>query len=76
MNTCQLQLKMNIFFCISKSVLHAPVNLEFVLTGNVMNGPIGKQMVDTLVESQANVEVGIGTCIHRLMIHRLMIHNQ
>lgn len=22
-----------------------------------MNGPIGKQMVDTLVESQANVEV-------------------
>ena len=39
-----------------------------------MNGPIGKQMVDTLVESQANVEVGIGPCIHRLMIHRLMIH--
>lgn len=27
------------------------------LKGNVMNGPIGKQMVDTLVESQANVEV-------------------
>lgn len=29
----------------------------FSLKGNVMNGPIGKQMVDTLVESQANVEV-------------------
>jgi len=28
-------------------------------SGNVMNGPIGKQMVDTLVESSANVEVGI-----------------
>lgn len=26
-------------------------------TGNVMNGPIGKQMVDTLVESSTNVEV-------------------
>ena len=25
--------------------------------GNVMNGPIGKQMVDTLVESSANFEV-------------------
>ena len=32
-----------------------------------MNGPIGKQMVDTLVESQANVEVGKGSCLHRLM---------
>jgi len=26
-------------------------------TGNVMNGPIGKQMVDTLVESSANFEM-------------------
>ena len=26
-------------------------------TGNVMNGPIGKQMVDTLVESSQNFEV-------------------
>lgn len=25
-----------------------------------MNGPIGKQMVDTLVESSSNVEVGMG----------------
>lgn len=29
----------------------------YLWLGNVMNGPIGKQMVDTLVESQANVEV-------------------
>ena len=28
-----------------------------MLEGNVMNGTIGKQMVDTLVESAANVEV-------------------
>lgn len=32
-------------------------NVMLSLKGNVMNGPIGKQMVDTLVESQANVEV-------------------
>lgn len=32
--------------------------LPCCFTGNVMNGPIGKQMVDTLVESSANVEVG------------------
>ena len=31
---------------------------EFVwLQGNVVNGTIGKQMVDTLVESASNVEV-------------------
>ena len=29
--------------------------LSFI--GNVMNGPIGKQMVDTLVESSANFEM-------------------
>lgn len=28
-----------------------------IYSGNVMNGPIGKQMVDTLVESSSNVEV-------------------
>ena len=28
-----------------------------LFSGNVMNGPIGKQMVDTLVESSSNVEV-------------------
>jgi hypothetical protein len=28
------------------------------ISGNVVNGTIGKQMVDTLVESSANVEVG------------------
>ena len=33
-------------------------NIFFILfSGNVMNGPIGKQMVDTLVESSSNVEV-------------------
>lgn len=29
-----------------------------MLEGNVVNGTIGKQMVDTLVESASNVEVG------------------
>ena len=29
----------------------------FVTKGNVVNGTIGKQMVDTLVESASNVEV-------------------
>ncbi|KAI3389454.1 hypothetical protein SNEBB_011471 [Seison nebaliae] len=33
------------------------VMLLSMLEGNVMNGPIGKQMVDTLVESQANLEM-------------------
>ena len=28
-----------------------------MLEGNVVNGPIGKQMVDTLVESSANFEM-------------------
>ncbi|CAF4341442.1 unnamed protein product, partial [Adineta steineri] len=28
-----------------------------MLEGNVLNGPIGKQMVDTLIESQSNVEL-------------------
>lgn len=32
-------------------------NTNFNHPGNVMNGPIGKQMVDTLVESSANVEM-------------------
>lgn len=31
--------------------------LFWCFKGNVMNGPIGKQMVDTLVESSGNVEV-------------------
>lgn len=29
----------------------------FLITGNVVNGTIGKQMVDTLVESAGNVEL-------------------
>ncbi|XP_064602338.1 ryanodine receptor 2-like [Liolophura sinensis] len=33
------------------------IMLLSMLEGNVMNGPIGKQMVDTLVESSANVEM-------------------
>ena len=33
------------------------VMLLSMLEGNVLNGTIGKQMVDTLVESTANVEV-------------------
>ena len=35
------------------------VMLLSMLEGNVLNGTIGKQMVDTLVESTANVEVGL-----------------
>jgi hypothetical protein len=31
--------------------------IVIVSTGNVVNGTIGKQMVDTLVESASNVEV-------------------
>ena len=40
------------------------------ISGNVMNGPIGKQMVDTLVESSQNFEVSrlriweIGNCFN------------
>jgi hypothetical protein len=33
-----------------------------------MNGPIGKQMVDTLVESSSNVEV----CYQSSQIHNLL----
>ncbi|KAK0046902.1 ryanodine receptor 44F, partial [Biomphalaria pfeifferi] len=33
------------------------IMLLSMLEGNVMNGPIGKQMVDTLVESSTNVEM-------------------
>ncbi|XP_041353187.1 ryanodine receptor-like isoform X2 [Gigantopelta aegis] len=33
------------------------IMLLSMLEGNVMNGPIGKQMVDTLVESASNVEM-------------------
>ena len=33
------------------------IMLLSMLEGNVVNGPIGKQMVDTLVESSANFEV-------------------
>ncbi|XP_025103910.1 ryanodine receptor-like isoform X4 [Pomacea canaliculata] len=33
------------------------IMLLSMLEGNVMNGPIGKQMVDTLMESSANVEM-------------------
>ncbi|CAF3937067.1 unnamed protein product, partial [Rotaria sordida] len=32
-------------------------NLILSFLGNVLNGPIGKQMVDTLIESQVNVEL-------------------
>ena len=31
----------------------------YLSLGNVMNGPIGKQMVDTLVESSANFEASL-----------------
>jgi len=31
--------------------------INLFVTGNVVNGTIGKQMVDTLVESSGNVEV-------------------
>lgn len=39
--------------------LHAyyGTKIHFLITGNVVNGTIGKQMVDTLVESASNVEV-------------------
>ncbi|CAF5195751.1 unnamed protein product [Rotaria magnacalcarata] len=33
------------------------IMLLSMLEGNVLNGPIGKQMVDTLIESQSNVEL-------------------
>ncbi|CAF1381800.1 unnamed protein product, partial [Adineta ricciae] len=33
------------------------IMLLSMLEGNVLNGPIGKQMVDTLIESQTNVEL-------------------
>ncbi|CAF3021990.1 unnamed protein product, partial [Rotaria sp. Silwood2] len=33
------------------------IMLLSMLEGNVLNGPIGKQMVDTLIESQVNVEL-------------------
>ncbi|KAL7671399.1 hypothetical protein ACOME3_006297 [Neoechinorhynchus agilis] len=33
------------------------IMLLSMLEGNVLNGPIGKQMVDTLIESQTNVEM-------------------
>ena len=33
-------------------------------SGNVLNGTIGKQMVDTLVESTANVEVSTKYKVH------------
>lgn len=35
------------------------IMLLSMLEGNVVNGPIAKQMVDTLIESSANVEVFI-----------------
>lgn len=34
--------------------------------GNVVNGTIGKQMVDTLVESASNVEVGFNKFCRKL----------
>ncbi|VEL09755.1 unnamed protein product [Protopolystoma xenopodis] len=36
------------------------IMLLSMLEGNVVNGPIGRQMVDTLAESAANVEVSLG----------------
>ena len=39
-----------IFFCVMNNSIYSFI-------GNVLNGTIGKQMVDTLVESTANVEV-------------------
>ena len=37
-------------------------------TGNVMNGPIGKQMVDTLVESSQNFEVNTNKRITDMLV--------
>jgi hypothetical protein len=37
--------------------LYLGLIIVIVYTGNVVNGTIGKQMVDTLVESASNVEV-------------------
>ncbi len=42
-----------------------------MLEGNVMNGTIGKQMVDTLVESAANVEVSYLNRLFKLIILKL-----
>lgn len=33
------------------------INIYVIFKGNVVNGTIGKQMVDTLVESASNVEL-------------------
>ena len=54
------------------SFWHA-VKYHLLLTGNVMNGPIGKQMVDTLVESSANVEVCILYIVHASSIFMINI---
>ncbi len=40
------------------------IMLLSMLEGNVVNGPIGKQMVDTLVESSANFEVTTTVQLH------------
>ena len=40
------------------------------VTGNVVNGTIGKQMVDTLVENQGNVEVST-SCLLLLVMRRV-----
>lgn len=37
--------------------IYSTIKTSVNCTGNVVNGTIGKQMVDTLVESASNVEV-------------------
>lgn len=39
--------------------IYSTIKTNINCTGNVVNGTIGKQMVDTLVESASNVEVHI-----------------
>ena len=41
----------------SGSIYTRTLTSQTLCSGNVLNGTIGKQMVDTLVESTANVEV-------------------
>ncbi|VDO86948.1 unnamed protein product, partial [Soboliphyme baturini] len=52
-NHTQLEL-LREFLSLQKDMI---VLMLSMLEGNVLNGPIGKQMVDTLVESQQNVQI-------------------
>lgn len=52
-NSSQLDLLLNLLDLQKEMV----IMMLSMLEGNVMNGTIGKQMVDTLVESASNVEM-------------------